>query len=152
MDALIQKLKNHHLTIACAESMTGGLISSEMTKIPGASKVFKGGIVAYTKTAKINLLNIKDKDIEKYGIVSKEIALEMAKSVKHLTQSTIGIGVTGDAGPTLQKGSEKREAFYALCNEEKCFYEAVEFTYETRVEAQKIVVDLVGKMIIKSID
>lgn len=152
MDLVIQTLVKKHMTIACAESMTGGLFSSEITKVPGASKVFKGGIVAYTKSAKINLLNINETYIDQYGIVSKEVAIEMAKSIRQLTDATIGIGVTGDAGPSLQNGSLKRQAFYAYCTKDKCLCKAVDFTNETRIEAQNLTVDLMMKMIIESID
>jgi nicotinamide-nucleotide amidase len=152
MDSLVKKLKKNEITIASAESITGGLFASEITKIPGASKVFKGGIVAYTKSAKINLLNINETYIDQFGIVSKEIAIEMAKSIQQLTDATIGVGVTGDAGPTLQKGSLKRQAFYAFCTKDKCLCKAVEFINETRIEAQKKVVGLMREMLNESID
>jgi PncC family amidohydrolase len=151
MKHLVKILNEKKLTIACAESMTGGLLSSEITKIPGASKVYVGGIVAYTKDIKVNILNIDPRLIDQKGIVSKEVAIEMAKSIKDLMQSDIGIGITGDAGPTLQKGSIDRKAYYAICFGDKCLYESISFTNQSRIESQQMTVDLINKKLIETI-
>lgn len=92
-------LSKNDLTISFAESCTGGLLGHRITQISGSSKVFKGGLVVYSNQAKINLLTIDEKVIEKHGAVSKIVAKKMAKNVADRLQSDIGIGITGIAGP-----------------------------------------------------
>ncbi|MEW6620040.1 MAG: nicotinamide-nucleotide amidohydrolase family protein [bacterium] len=87
------------LSIAVAESCTGGLLSNKLTDVPGSSLYYYGGIVAYEKEIKINLLNIPTEIIEKCGIVSREIATMMAKGIARLMKTDIGLGITGYAGP-----------------------------------------------------
>ncbi len=92
-------LKNK-LTVAVAESCTGGLTSNLLTQIPGSSKYFILGIIAYHNSAKIKILKIPASLIIKKGAVSQEIAVRMAKSVRILAKTDFGIGITGIAGPT----------------------------------------------------
>lgn len=87
------------MTIAIAESCTGGLISNRITNIPGSSKYFLIGIVAYSNRIKENVLGVPAHLLQKYGAVSEEVALEMAKRVRLLARADIGVGVTGIAGP-----------------------------------------------------
>lgn len=85
-------------TIAVAESCTGGLISQLLTDTPGSSKYFKLGIVAYSPEAKISQLNISQKYISKHGTVSSKIALSMAKQIRKVAKTDIGLSATGIAG------------------------------------------------------
>jgi len=87
-------------TVAIAESCTGGLLSSRITDISGSSRYFMMGVVAYSNRAKEKLLGVSAGSIKIYGAVSKEVALEMAKGVRRLAKTDIGLGVTGIAGPT----------------------------------------------------
>ena len=87
-------------TIALAESCTGGLIANRLTNISGSSKYFNMGVIVYSNDAKKKILGISSGVIKKYGAVSREVALAMAEGVKKISKSTIGIGVTGIAGPT----------------------------------------------------
>lgn len=96
----IETLKRKQLKIAFAESMTGGLLSSMLTDVPGASDVFELAIVCYSNEMKEKLLKISPEVIEKHGVVSKEVAEAMAINIKKLAHSDIGIGITGNAGPT----------------------------------------------------
>jgi len=141
IEHIIYECEEKGLTIAFAESMTGGLLSAKFTEVPGASKVFKGSVVAYSNEIKINVLKIDEDLINQYHVVSKEVAEAMAKNVKELFNVSIGVGVTGDAGPTLQKNSEKRSAFYAICSEHGCKNVQIVFDKESRHEAQKNTVD-----------
>lgn len=125
------------LTIAFAESITGGALTHEYVKNAGASKVLKGSIVAYSVELKTKLLNIDPLLIYEEGVVSKQVAIEMAKSIKAITSSDIGIGITGDAGPTFSKGSHKQEAFLAIINHEKVVCHAIDLSHLTRIEAIK---------------
>lgn len=100
MSKIIAKiLTEKNLTISVAESCTGGLISSALTDIPGSSKYFILGVIAYSNDMKIKLLNVLEETILKHGAVSKETALEMANNIRHLGKTNIGIGITGIAGP-----------------------------------------------------
>ena len=86
-------------TISIAESCTGGNISNLITSVPGSSKYFLGGIIAYNNEIKINYLDIDKDTLNKYGAVSKEVAEQMAKNVRIKFNSSIGISSTGIAGP-----------------------------------------------------
>lgn len=93
-------LKKKNQTIATAESLTGGKIAATIVSIAGASAYFKGSIVAYSAETKINLLNVSPETIKKHMVVSKEVALEMARGAREKLQTTYAISVTGNAGPT----------------------------------------------------
>jgi len=97
--AVGEKLAKAHKTLAIAESCTGGLISDRITNIPGSSKYFKMGIVVYSNEAKISQLNIPPAVISKYGAVSRQTAIKMAKNIREISGADIGLSVTGIAGP-----------------------------------------------------
>lgn len=91
-----------NLTVSTAESITGGLISSIITDTPGSSEFFLGGIVSYSDYSKIKLLNVDRSILKKYGAVSREVCLEMAKKVKGIFKSDYSLSVTGYAGPEAE--------------------------------------------------
>jgi nicotinamide-nucleotide amidase len=93
-------LKNKNLKIATAESCTGGLLADRLTNIPGSSEYFIEGIVSYHNSAKINLLNVKEETLDKYGAVSEETAREMAIGLYKKSGVDITVSVTGIAGPS----------------------------------------------------
>ena len=92
-------LKSQGKTVAVAESCTGGLISKMLTDIPGSSKYFILGIVAYSNQAKMQLLSIPKSIISRYGAVSKQAAQKMSQNVRKLAKTDFGIAITGIAGP-----------------------------------------------------
>jgi nicotinamide-nucleotide amidase len=96
---LVDALHKEKLTLSAAESCTGGLIAKRITDIAGCSDVFLGGCVTYTNEVKQRLLGVSGDTLEKYGAVSKETAMEMARGVRERTGSDIGISATGIAGP-----------------------------------------------------
>jgi len=98
-NALVQSLRNRGLTVATAESCTGGLISKRITDIAGCSDVFLGGCVTYAVDAKVKLIGVSRETVEKYGVVSSETACEMARGVRLALGADIGIATTGIAGP-----------------------------------------------------
>lgn len=101
MDSEISKLlKEKNLTIACAESCTGGLLTSRLTDVPGSSAYLKGSLVAYANEVKISMLKVNAATIEKFGAVSEVTAREMAVNVRQIFDTTIGVSITGIAGPT----------------------------------------------------
>ncbi len=91
------------VTISTAESITGGLISSIITDTPGSSGFFLGGVVSYSDYAKMKLLKIDKNSLEKYGAVSRNICLAMAKNVKSIFNSDYALSVSGYAGPQALK-------------------------------------------------
>ena len=96
---LVNALKGKKLTIACAESCTGGLIAKSITDVGGCSSVFLGGVVAYANEIKENVLGVSGETLKKYGAVSEFTAMEMANGVRRICGSDIGISTTGIAGP-----------------------------------------------------
>lgn len=87
------------LTLATAESCTGGLISDRITNIPGSSEYFCGGVVAYSYEAKVNLLKVTWDTLRQYGAVSKETVIEMARGGRMALGADIAVSVSGIAGP-----------------------------------------------------
>ena len=112
MEKLLQELKEKGLTLGSVESMTGGLFSAKFTEIPGSSEVFKGGIVTYSSEEKINIVGVKKETIEKYGVVSEQVAMEMAEQGRKLLNVDICVSVTGNAGPTAEPGGKPVGCFY----------------------------------------
>lgn len=92
-------LINNNITISIAESCTGGLISSKLTGISGISKVFNRGIITYSNQSKVESIGVKSETLDQYGAVSRETAVEMAKGVRNISNTDIGLSVTGIAGP-----------------------------------------------------
>jgi len=95
-----EKLLKSKKNMAIAESCTGGLIANRITDVPGSSKYFKTGIIAYSNQAKELLLDVPPGIIERYGAVSKQVAVKMAQGARRIFNADIGISVTGIAGPT----------------------------------------------------
>jgi PncC family amidohydrolase len=112
--SLIKKLEEKNLTIAVAESLTGGLVAASLTEIPGASKVFKGSITAYSDEIKQNILNVKNETISSFTSISEQVALEMAINVRTIMKSDIGISTTGVAGPEKSAGFAPGLVFVAI--------------------------------------
>lgn len=100
MEKLLNVLKEKKLTISFAESCTGGLLAAELVKYSGASDVFGESVVTYSNEAKVKYLNVQESTLYEYGAVSRETAIEMAKGIKHLAGSDVGVSITGIAGPT----------------------------------------------------
>lgn len=92
-------LRARHLKLAVAESCTGGLLADRITDIPGASEYFIGGVVAYAYEAKVVLLHVSWDTLRKYGAVSRETVIEMARGVRTALGADIGISISGIAGP-----------------------------------------------------
>ncbi|WP_047244746.1 competence/damage-inducible protein A [Maribacter thermophilus] len=87
-------------TLSTAESFTGGKIAEEITSIPGASAYFKGSVVSYATEVKINVLGVSKQLVDKYSVVSAQVAEEMAKGIQRLLKTDFAIATTGNAGPT----------------------------------------------------
>lgn len=96
---LVTALRKHGITLACAESCTGGLIAQTITSVPGASEIFWGSIVSYSEKAKTDLLGVSREVLDSFGAVSGETAREMALGVSKKSSALLSISVTGFAGP-----------------------------------------------------
>jgi nicotinamide-nucleotide amidase len=117
---LTTKLKKKKIKVAVAESCTGGLISYNLTKIPGASKFFMMGIVSYSNISKLDLLKVRQKTLTKYGAVSAEICKEMCNNLLKISKTNIAISVTGIAGP--DGGTKKKPiglVYVGICSKNK---------------------------------
>ena len=99
INKLHKKMIKKNITISVAESCTGGLLSSKLTKLSGSSKYFKMGLITYSNKAKINILKVKKSIIDKYGAVSQECCKSMVENLSKLSKSKINISITGVAGP-----------------------------------------------------
>ena len=106
MNLLIKKLVKKKLKISFAESCTGGMLSSAITSISGASKVFNIGLITYSNHAKIKFLKVNKNIIEKYGAVSHECCFAMVKNLSKISKANINVSITGIAGP---KGGTKQK-------------------------------------------
>lgn len=138
---LVNRLKSLGLTISFAESVTGGLIASKITEVPGSSNVLKNSIVCYSNDSKKNLLGISDETLRKYGAVSSQTAIDMAKGLKKFNLSDINVSTTGEAGPIP---SEKEVGEIFVCYNYKDEYKVKKYNfYGNRNEIQERVANTV---------
>lgn len=129
---LTTKLKKNKIKVAVAESCTGGLISYNLTKIPGASKFFMVGIVSYSNISKLDLLKVRQKTLTKYGAVSAEICKEMCNNLLKISKTNIAISVTGIAGP--DGGTKKKPiglVYIGICSKKKL--EIIKFSFNKKL-------------------
>jgi nicotinamide-nucleotide amidase len=103
-EAALEGARGRGLTIATAESLTGGLVAAALTAVPGASDVFVGGFVTYALGAKAGLLGVPAALLADPGPVSREVALAMAEGVRRTLGADIGLATTGAAGPESHGG------------------------------------------------
>ncbi len=96
---LVATLRQRDLTVAVAESLTGGLLASAFVDVPGASEVFAGGIVAYQAIHKSRQLGVPEELIERHSVVDPRVAVYMAQGVREKFDADIGLSTTGVAGP-----------------------------------------------------
>lgn len=99
IEKLHKKLIKKNITLSAAESCTGGLLSSKFTRLSGSSKYFQMGLVTYSNKAKIKILKVNKKIINKYGSVSPECCKAMVQGLSRISKSKINISITGIAGP-----------------------------------------------------
>jgi nicotinamide-nucleotide amidase len=96
---VLDRCRTLKLKLAVAESCTGGMLGERLTSVPGSSDAFLGGVIAYHNDVKKQLLGVRAEDLERYGAVSEEVALQMAAGVRERTGADVGVSVTGIAGP-----------------------------------------------------
>lgn len=96
---IVHALTERSLTIACAETLTGGGIAQALFRVPGSSRVLGMGVVAYSDQAKVEVLGVDLETIRRYGAVSEETAQKMAEGIAAVAHADLGLAVTGIAGP-----------------------------------------------------
>ncbi len=148
MNALITLLKQKSLTIAVAESCTGGNLSALLTSQSGSSAYFDRGFITYSNQAKIDMLGVKPTTLDKFGAVSEQVALEMARGVIKNSSTNISISITGIAGPS---GSIKNKPVgmvcFGFCTLKRCFTSIKQFS-GNRAEVVRASIDFVIKTLV----
>lgn len=149
---IINLLRRRKLKIAFAESCTGGMLSSTITSISGASKVFKLGLITYSNQSKNTILKVPEKIIKKFGAVSTQCCLAMVNNLKKISKSDVAVSITGIAGPkggTISKpvglvfiGIKKANKV----NIYKCFFKNKGRTYIQKATVRKSL-DLILRVI-----
>ena len=146
---IVKLLTSKGLTVSFAESCTGGLLSSSITSISGSSKVFNIGLVTYSNNAKVKLLKVPKKTINKYGAVSYETCLSMVKNLSKISKSNISISITGVAGPN---GGTKEKpiglVYIGLKKGRKTIIKKNLFNSKKRILIQKATVNQALKLIL----
>ena len=149
---IINLLRRKKLKIAFAESCTGGMLSSTITSISGASKVFKLGLITYSNQSKNTILKVPEKIIKKFGAVSAQCCLAMVNNLKKISKSDVAISITGIAGP---KGGTRSKpvglVFIGIkkankVNIYKCFFKNKGRTYIQKATVRKSL-DLILRVI-----
>lgn len=105
-EVVVSMLREKGKTISTAESCTGGMIGSRLTSVPGASEVYERGVVTYSNNSKVDMLGVSSNTLSKKGAVSPETAEQMARGIREISGTSIGISITGIAGPG--GGSEEK--------------------------------------------
>ena len=155
---LIKLSYKNSFNISVAESCTGGLLSSSIIEQSGASNIFNTGFVTYSNEAKSNILNVDKKLIDKYGAVSKETSIAMAKGLYKISKSNLIVSITGVAGPN---GGTKKNPVGAVYftfgikeKEKRIVYvtNKINFDLKNRIQIQKKSVNYVLNQFIKIIE
>lgn len=115
-------LREKKMTLAAAESCTGGLFSKRMTDLSGASEIYHGGVVSYVNEVKANVLGVSRETLDRFGAVSAETAGEMAAGVRRICGSDLGISFTGVAGPNKDdRGNAVGTVYVGIVTNEKTY-------------------------------
>lgn len=140
VEKVAEKLAERDETVSTAESATGGLISSLLTDIPGASDYFDRSVIVYSNRAKQQLTGVNKETLESKSAVSKEVAAQMAKGIRDLSQTDWGISITGYAGPESDGepvGSVYIGVAYAGDEDRKPFADVRRYEFEGSREERK---------------
>lgn len=131
-------LKEKGKTLSVAESCTGGLVAAKITNISGSSDYFERGVVSYSNQAKMEILGVPKDLLEKFGAVSPEVALAMAKGIRQISKTDLGLSVTGIAGPT--GGTKEKPVgliYIALADNNKAWVEKFMFGQDRMINRER---------------
>ena len=149
---IISQLKRKKLKLALAESCTGGMLSSAITSVSGASKVFTMSLITYSNQAKMKILKVPKKIIQKYGAVSIQCCVSMVNNLSKISKSKICVSITGIAGP---KGGTKQKpvglVYIGVKNGKKILVSKNQFKSKGRVAIQKATVNKALNLILKQL-
>lgn len=147
-------LREKNLTIACAESCTGGLLTSRLTDVAGSSAYVQGSIVSYSNAVKNSVLKVKAETLQEFGAVSEQTARQMSENVRKLFNTDIGVGVTGIAGP--DGGSAEKPVgtvYISVSNADKTEVKRFNFTgtrAEIKNQSANAAMSMIKKLIVNS--
>ena len=119
-EAVVEELKERKLTLAVAESCSGGGLGNQITNVAGSSEVFLGGVIAYANSLKTGLLGVPEEVLKNHGAVSKQMAQAMAAGVRRLCGADIGLAITGIAGPGGASADKPKGLVHIHLNAENC--------------------------------
>ena len=149
---LIYLLKKKRLKLAIAESCTGGMLSSAVTSVSGASKVFTMGLVTYSNQAKMSILKVPKKIIQKHGAVSIQCCLSMVNNLSKISKGKVCVSITGIAGPS---GGTKQKpvglVYIGVKNGKKVIVSKSQFKNKGRSSIQKAAVKKSLELLLKTI-
>lgn len=153
---LAKTLTERSLTLASAESLTGGLFGARVTSVPGASKFFLGTVCTYHTSMKPTLLGVSKETIAKHTVVSAEVATEMAIGVQRLTDADWVVSMTGVAGPDAQDGHAPGEVWLCVQGPRVAsnpqFHQVEQFQFEgDREQIREATVDAAASMLLRVI-
>lgn len=131
-ETVVSLLKERNLTVATAESCTGGLVSELITAVSGASQVFELGVCTYSCRTKAEILGVSEETLQKYGAVSKQTAHEMAQNVRKIASADFGLSVTGVAGPSASEGHPAGLVYIALSDRDSTLVKELNIEPESR--------------------
>lgn len=150
-EKVVERFKNEKLTLSTAESCTGGWLSKIITEVSGASEIFTGGVCSYSNEVKMNVLGVKKETLKSFGAVSEETAKEMSEGIVKLMKTSVGIGITGIAGPDSDNTDKKVGLiFISITHNGKTDVIKLEndfsdnIRYKNRFTAVKTVLDFLG--------
>lgn len=147
-EEIISKLTEFGNNLAVAESLTGGLLLSELISVPGASAVVSGGVVCYSTASKIEVLGVSPKTISDFGVISAQTAEAMAQLVRLKFSTQFGLATTGVAGPDLQEEKPVGRVVIAVASSAGVMSEVFDFDgsrNQIRVQSVAAALDLLGK-------
>jgi nicotinamide-nucleotide amidase len=136
---VVERGRRLGVTIATGESLTAGGVAAAIASVPGASAVLRGGVIAYSADVKQQVLGVSPEALA-HGIVSRQVAVEMAQGCARLLGATIGIGTTGVAGPEPHDGAEVGTVWIAVTLREQTVSRLHEFTGD-RQEIRRLSVE-----------
>ena len=149
---IVTSLKRKKFKLAIAESCTGGMLSSTITSVSGASKVFTMGLVTYSNQAKMSILKVPKKIIQKHGAVSIQCCLSMVNNLSKISKSKVCVSITGIAGPS---GGTKQKpvglVYVGVKNGKKVIVSKSQFKNRGRSSIQKATVKKSLELLLKTI-
>lgn len=138
-EALVRALTARHMTVAAAESCTGGLVTAAITSVSGASAVLEYSAVTYANRIKEQVLGVKAETLAACGAVSRQTACEMAEGIRRAAKSDMGLAVTGIAGPTGGTAEKPVGTVYiAVSAGEVCKWERLDLLEECGADRERI--------------